>query len=148
MTNIYTYMYLMKITDNFISVGSISNSLNKKILSYFSNYSNNYVDLFAPGNDIYTALPNNKHNFNGGTSLASAITSGVAALLYAYYPNLTASQVKHILMDAGLEYTLEVNTPTEEDKNKTTPFNQLSKSGKVLNAYNAFIMADSISRSN
>jgi hypothetical protein len=49
-------------------------------------------------------------------------------------------------MDAGLEYTLEVNTPTEEDKNKTTPFNQLSKSGKVLNAYNAFIMADSISR--
>ena len=79
---------------------------------------------------------------------ASAITSGVAALIFSYYPNLTASQVKHILMDTGLEYTLEVNTPTEEDKNKTTPFNQLSKSGKVLNAYNAFIMADSISRSN
>ena len=135
-----------EVSDNFISVGSISNSLNKKILSYFSNYSNNYVDLFAPGNDIYTALPNNKHNFNGGTSLASAITSGVAALLYAYYPNLTASQVKHILMDSGLEYDIEVSTPTKDDKNKMTPFNQLSKSGKVLNAYNAFIMADSISR--
>jgi cell wall-associated protease len=79
---------------------------------------------------------------------ASAITSGVAALLYAYYPNLTASQVKHILMASGLEYDIEVRTPTKEDKNKTTPFNQLSKSGKVLNAYNAFIMADSISRSN
>jgi cell wall-associated protease len=137
-----------EVSDNFISVGSISNSLNKKILSYFSNYSNNYVDIFAPGNDIYTALPNNKHNFNGGTSLASAITSGVAALLYAYYPNLTASQVKHILMDSGLEYDIEVSTPTKDDKNKMTPFNQLSKSGKVLNAYNAFIMADSISRSN
>ena len=135
-----------EVSDNFISVGSISNSLNKKILSYFSNYSNNYVDLFAPGNDIYTALPNNKHNFNGGTSLASAITSGVAALLYAYYPNLTASQVKHILMDSGLEYDIEVSTPTKDDKNKMTSFNQLSKSGKVLNAYNAFIMADSISR--
>jgi subtilisin family serine protease len=79
---------------------------------------------------------------------ASAITSGVAALIFSYYPNLTASQVKHILMDACLEYTLEVNNQTEEDKNKTTSFNQLSKSGKVLNAYNAFIMADSISRSN
>jgi subtilisin family serine protease len=114
-----------------------------------SNYGKNDVDLFAPGDKIFTTLPNNKYSNNvGGTSSASAITSGVAALIFSYYPNLTASQVKHILMDAGLEYTLEVNTPKEEDKNKTTPFNQLSKSGKVLNAYNAFIMADSISRSN
>ncbi|QTD36720.1 hypothetical protein JL193_11290 [Polaribacter batillariae] len=51
-------------------------------------------------------------------------------------------------MDSGLEYKIEVNTPTEDNKNKTTPFNQLSKSGKVLNAYNALIMADSISKSN
>jgi hypothetical protein len=130
------------------NIGASTINLNKELKASYSNYSNNYVDLFAPGNDIYTALPNNKHNFNGGTSLASAITSGVAALLYAYYPNLTASQVKHILMDSGLEYDIEVSTPTKDDKNKMTPFNQLSKSGKVLNAYNAFIMADSISRSN
>jgi hypothetical protein len=130
------------------NIGASTINLNKELKASYSNYSNNYVDLFAHGNDIYTALPNNKHNFNGGTSLASAITSGVAALLYAYYPNLTASQVKHILMDSGLEYDIEVSTPTKDDKNKMTPFNQLSKSGKVLNAYNAFIMADSISRSN
>ena len=49
-------------------------------------------------------------------------------------------------MYSGLEYTIDVNTPTKEDKNKTTPLNQLSKSGKVLNAYNALIMADSISK--
>jgi subtilisin family serine protease len=137
-----------EVTDNFLLVGGISNKLNNKFLYSSTNYGNIDVDLFAPADDIYTTLPNNKYILDSGTSLASAITSGVAALLYAYYPNLTASQVKHILMDAGLEYTLEVNTPTEEDKNKTTPFNQLSKSGKVLNAYNAFIMADSISRSN
>ena len=51
-------------------------------------------------------------------------------------------------MDSGLEYDIEVSTPTKDDKNKMTAFNQLSKSGKVLNAYNAFIMTDSISRSN
>ena len=114
-----------------------------------SNYGKNDVDLFAPGDKIFTTLPNNKYSNNvGGTSSASAITSGVAALLFSYYPNLTASEVKHILMDSGLEYDIEVRTPSKEDKNKTTPFNQLSKSGKVLNAYNAFIMADSISRSN
>jgi cell wall-associated protease len=137
-----------EVSDNFLFVGASTINLNKELKASYSNYSNKYVDLFAHGNDIYTALPNNKHNFNGGTSLASAITSRVAALLFSYYPNLTASQVKHILMDSGLEYDIEVSTPTKDDKNKMTAFNQLSKSGKVLNAYNAFIMADSISRSN
>jgi hypothetical protein len=41
-----------------------------------------------------------------------------------------------------------VATPTEEDPEKTTPFNQLSKSGKVLNAYNALLMAARISKGN
>ncbi|WP_298779298.1 S8 family serine peptidase [uncultured Polaribacter sp.] len=135
-----------EITDNFMLIGSSSFNLNIKLLSYYSNYGDNDVDLFAPGQKIYTTLPNNKYKFESGTSLASAITSGVAGLIRSYYPNLTAPQIKHILMDSGLEYTLEVSTPTKEEKNKTTPFNQLSKSGKVLNAYNALIMADSISK--
>ncbi|TXD49756.1 S8 family serine peptidase [Polaribacter sp. IC073] len=138
-----------EISNNFLKVGSSGLYINKKLKSSFSNYGNNEVDIFAPGEYIYTTFPNNEYNLvYGGTSASSAITSGVAALLYSYYPNLTASQVKNILMDSGLEYTIEVNTPTEEDKNKTIPFNILSKSGKVLNAYNALIMADSISRSN
>lgn len=137
-----------EISDNFLLVSSISNSLDKSFISYFSNYGDKYVDVFAPGDDIFTALPNGKNNFNGGTSLSAAITSGVAALIFSYYPELTASEVKHILMDSGLEYKLEVRTPTKDNKTKTTPFNQLSKSGKVINAYNALIMADSISRQN
>ncbi|GFD91494.1 peptidase S8 [Alteromonas sp. KUL156] len=135
-----------EISDNFVLVGAISKKLGKKFLYRDTNYGNIDVDLFAPGQEIYTAVPNNKYKMDNGTSLSAAITSGVAALIYSYYPNLTASQIKHILMDSGLEYTFEVSTPTKEDKNKTTPFNQLSKSGKVLNAYNALIMADSISR--
>jgi cell wall-associated protease len=51
-------------------------------------------------------------------------------------------------MDSGLECTLEVNTLSKEDKDKTTPFKQLSKSGKVLKAYNVLFMADSILSSN
>lgn len=135
-----------EISDNFILVGGTSRKLNKKLLYKNTNYGNIDVDVFAPAQYIYTTLPDNKYKFDSGTSLASAITSGVAGLIYSYYPNLTASQVKHILMDSGLEYTFNVSTPTKKDKNKTTPFNQLSKSGKILNAYNALIMADSISR--
>jgi subtilisin family serine protease len=105
------------------------------------------VDLFTPGISIYTMKPNNKYTLKfEGTSAAAAITSGVAALIRSYYPDLTASQVKHILMDSGIEYTLEVSTPTKEDPEKTTPFNQLSKSGKVLNAYNALLMAEKLSK--
>ena len=136
----------LEVSDNFMLVGATSFSLSNNFKTESSNYGKIDVDIFAPGKNIFTALPNNKYCYNVcGTSSASAITSGVAALLYSYYPNLTASQVKHILMDSGLEYTIEVHTPAKEDKNKTTPFNQLSKSGKVLNAYNALLMAAEVS---
>ena len=137
-----------EVSDNFLFVGASTINLNKELKASYSNYSNKYVDIFAPGDKIYTTFPNGGKKIDRGTSISTALTSRVAALLFSYYPNLTASQVKHILMDSGLEYDIEVSTPTKDDKNKMTAFNQLSKSGKVLNAYNAFIMADSISRSN
>ena len=136
----------LEISDNFLLVGSSSNKLGASIFSSYSNFGEIDVDLFAPGEDIYTIFPNNKYKFDSGTSLSSTLTSGVAALLFSYYPNLTSSEVKHILMDSGLEFKFEVSTPTKEDKDKKTPFNKLSKSGKVLNAYNALIMTDNISR--
>ena len=145
--NDHGYFNNKEVSNNFLKIGSSGIYLNNKLKSSFSNYGKTEVDLFAPGENIYTTFPENEFDVSyGGTSCAAAITSGVAGLIYSYYPNLTASQVKHILMDSGLEYTFEVSTPTKENKNKTTPFNQLSKSGKVLNAYNALIMADSISR--
>lgn len=134
-----------EISDNFLLVGSTSYNLNDSLLSYYSNYGNNDVDIFAPGENIYTTSPNDNYKFDSGTSLASAITSGVAALILSYYPDLTAYEVKQIIMDSGLEYNLSVSTPTKEDKTKKTPFNKLSKSGKIVNAYNALILADRIS---
>lgn len=134
-----------EVSSNFLLVGATSHKLDKSFKSYFSNYGANDVDIFAPGENIYTTLPKDRYKNDSGTSLASAITSSVAAMVFSYYPNLKASEVKQILVDSGLEFTVEVATPTKEDKNKITPFNKLSKSGKVLNAYNALIMADSIS---
>ena len=141
------YFSTQEVSKNFIKVGASNSILDQNFRSKTSSYGNIDVDLFAPGKNIFTTFPNNKHtSFSGGTSLSSAITSGVAALLFSYYPNLTSSEVKHILMDSGLEFELEVSTPTKDNKDKMTPFNQLSKSGKLLNAYNALIMADSISK--
>lgn len=145
--NDHSYFNDSEVSDNFIRVGSNGIYVDKNLKSSFSNYGKNEVDLFAPGEYIYTTFPNNEFDIiYGGTSASTAVTSAIAGLVFSYYPNLTASQVKHILMNSGLEYNFEVLTPTSEDENKKTPFNQLSKSGKVLNAYNALIMADSIAR--
>jgi subtilisin family serine protease len=137
-----------EVSDNFLLVGSSTYKANENLKANFSSYGKNDVDVFAPGDNLFTAKPFNKYMLDRGTSLSAALISGVAALLFSHYPNLTASQVKHIIMDSGIEYTFPVKTPTKEDKDKMTPFNQLSKSGKVVNAYNALIMADSISKIN
>lgn len=132
-----------EISDNFLLVASSSFKANDSLASFFTNIGNIDVDLFAPGEKIKTCVPNNAYETDDGTSLSAAITSGLAALVRSYYPNLTASQVKHILMDSGVEYTFDVKVG-----DTLVPFNTLSKSGKILNAYNAMIMADSISRAN
>ena len=140
-----TYNNEPEFCDNFLSVGASSKDINSNLIT-FSDYEKEKVDVFAPGVNIYTTLPNNKYHFDSGSSLSSSLTASVAALLFSYYPNLTASQVKHIIMDSGIEYTFPVKTPTKEDNTKTTPFNEISKSGKIVNVYNALIMADEISK--
>ncbi|GGD28439.1 S8 family serine peptidase [Hyunsoonleella pacifica] len=136
----------IEFVNNFISVGGSTCYANEDLNFEDSNYGKKNVDIFAPADKIYTMYPNDEYRFDSGTSLASALTSKVAALLFSYYPNLTAPQVKQIIMDSGVEYTFSVKMPTVENENRTTPFNQLSKSGKIVNAYNALIMADSISK--
>jgi len=135
-----------EVADNFLMVGGSTKDTNENLYYTYSNYGKTSVDVFAPAVDIYTTIPNNEYITDTGTSLAAALTSKVAALIFSHYPNLTASQVKHIIMDSGVKYTFPVKTPTRKEKDKMTPFNELSKSGKIVNAYNALIMADSISR--
>ncbi|AWG24301.1 S8 family serine peptidase [Flavobacterium kingsejongi] len=134
-----------EVSDNFMKVGSISYNLNEKFISSFSNYSDSQVDLFAPGEKIYTTLPNNQYDFVNGTSYSTPIVSGVAALLRSYYPNLSASEVKHILMDSGLSIPINVQVPGATE-GTLKPFSELSKSGKVVNAYNALLRAKEVAK--
>ncbi|WP_202702572.1 S8 family serine peptidase [Flavobacterium sp. UGB4466] len=133
-----------EICHNFINVGSTTNKLNENFVSVFSNYGKYNVDLFAPGNEIYTTAAGNTYKFDSGTSLAAPMVSGTAALMWSYYPKLTAAEVKQIILDSGTAYDIEVIVPGTEDKK--LPFSQLSKSGKVLNVYNAMKLAEKISK--
>jgi subtilisin family serine protease len=136
-----------EISDNFLCVGAINDPYGPELLADFSNYGKSDVDVFAPGVRIYATTPNNKYEFLQGTSMASPNAAGVAALIRSYYPDLTASQVKHILMDSGLAINFDVVLSKEDPEapNVMRPFKDLSRSGKIVNAYNAIILADKMS---
>ena len=74
-----------------------------------------------------------------GTSFASPSVAGIAAIIRSLYPSLTAPQVKHIIMDSGLQLSTLVEFGDKSYGKK--PFEELSKSGKIANLYNALIMA-------
>ncbi|WP_405209204.1 S8 family serine peptidase [Aquimarina sp. LLG6339-5] len=133
-------------SDTFMLIGAISNQLNSDLLPYFSNYGKTDVDLFAPGHKIYTTFPKNNYKLDSGTSLAAGIVSGVAGLIRSYYPDLSAIEVKNILMESGTRYNIKAEI-TVDDSKKIVPFSSLSKSGRVVNAYNALLMAEAISKS-
>ena len=141
--NDYLYDDKPEVSNNFISVGSINKNYGEKMVSSFSNYGKVNVDLFAPGEDIYTAIPDNQYGFDSGTSLAAPMVSGAAALIWLYYPKLTVQQVKQIILESGTPYDLDVIVPGTKDKK--VKFSELSKTGKVLNVYNAIQMAKEMS---
>ncbi len=135
---------LTEIADNVLTVGAMTRHFDEKLVASFSNYGKKNVDVFAPGLEIYSTVPKNKYKSIQGTSMAAPEVAGVAALVRSYYPNLTACQVKHIIMDSGIEFHKEVIKPgSETDK---INFDDLSVSGRVLNAYNALLMAEKMSK--
>ncbi len=133
--------------DNFLKVGAATYKVDSTLVNRSSNYGKNEVDVFAPGYRI-NCLTWNGDTTHSGTSHSSAVVSGVAALIFSYYPNLTAAEVKEIIMESGLTIDIIVNKPSFDKKKEKVPFSSLSKSGKIVNAYNALIMADSISKVN
>ncbi|WP_435413486.1 S8 family peptidase [Psychroserpens mesophilus] len=130
-----------EVADNFITVGALTPRYGSGMVAYYSNYGKVNVDIFAPGSEIYSAIPENKYKLQNGTSMSAPNVTGVAALIRSQYPKLTASQVKQIIMDSGLPIETKVVVgESREIKNLT----EISKSGKIANAYNALIMAAQI----
>lgn len=133
-----------EIADNVITVGALTSNYGSEMVATFSNYGHQNVDVFAPGDAIYSTLPNNEYDFMGGTSMAAPAVAGVAALIRSYYPQLSATQVKQIIMQSGLSSKTSVMV-AGDPANKST-FDKVSKSGKMVNAYNALLLADSITK--
>ncbi|MEJ2162056.1 MAG: S8 family peptidase [Robiginitalea sp.] len=131
-----------EIADNVITVGSLDETYGSEMVSSFSNYGASNVDVFAPGGNIYSTMPGNTYEFQDGTSMAAPAVSGVAALILSRFPNLTAAQVKRIILQSGLPVKMPVVLAGDTDLSK--PFSEASRTGKIVNAYNALILADKV----
>ncbi|WP_149205773.1 S8 family peptidase [Flavobacterium johnsoniae] len=135
--------------DNVITIGAINKQYGENVVAGFSNFGKINVDVFAPGEEIYATVPNNKYKFLQGTSMASPNAAGVAALIRSYYPKLKASQVKHILMDSGVALPAQVVLGKGEnpgEKPAAVSSAESSKTAKMVNAYNALLMAEKMSK--
>ncbi|MNQ93407.1 hypothetical protein D3C85_1088730 [compost metagenome] len=81
--------------------------------------------------------------------MASPNAAGVAALIRSYYPKLKANQVKQILMDSGVALPAKVvlgENPNPDAAPVAVSSAESSKTAKMVNAYNALLMAEKMSK--
>jgi cell wall-associated protease len=136
------YYQNKKVAPNWMEIGASSWGKDSSLVASFSNFGKKTVDIFAPGVEIYSTTPNNGYENLQGTSFSAPIASGVAALVWSYFPDLTTAQVKNILSQSSRKFDgLKV---TEPGTGNEVPFSQLSITGGMVNAYEAVKLAQSI----
>ncbi|MFT3945783.1 MAG: S8 family peptidase [Agriterribacter sp.] len=129
---------------NWITVGASGDPAAGGLTASFSNYGKRSVDVFAPGVKIYATLPGgNDYGNLQGTSMASPVVAGMAALLMSYFPDLTAQQIKSVIEQSTTQIKdVKVKKPgTDEDVNMS----ELSTSGGIINTYAAVKLAEALS---
>lgn len=131
-TNLFSPASYASSIDGVISVGATDTSPNRLgNICDFSNYSTTYVELSAPGCDtsrgspygILSTIRLSKYGYLAGTSMASPVAAGAAAVLYSYVRDAYG----RVLTPAEVESTLKAGS-----KNKPE-LNSYIKDGKIAN---------------
>jgi subtilisin family serine protease len=126
---------------NLISVGALSPDGGEFAIAEFSNYGKKEVDVFAPGVYIYSTTPDSTYEYLSGTSMAAPVVSGIAALIRSRYPDLSARQVKQVIVQSAKKIPGEVTQPGTFDK--VSPA-ELSVSGGMVDVVSAMTLASSL----
>ncbi|MGZ4044306.1 MAG: S8 family peptidase [Bacteroidia bacterium] len=135
-----------KEASNFMDVGALSWKADDKIVAPFSNYGKKTVDIFSPGVDIYSTTPKNGYKDASGTSMATPVACGVAAVLKSYYPSLSPQQIKTILIKSSLKTYKGKKVIKPGSKDELVKFEKLGKNAGMVNLYEAIKMADKFAK--
>lgn len=128
--------------NNWITVGASGDPLAGGLTASFSNYGREEVDVFAPGVKIYATVPGgDKYQNLQGTSMASPVVAGLAALLLEYFPTLSARQIIMVIEQSSKAPSDSVKTP---GTGKLVAWSDLCKTGGLINAYEAVKLASTI----
>jgi subtilisin family serine protease len=123
---------------NWIEVGA-SSWHGDNLAADFSNYGRGKVDVFAPGVSILSTIPDAGYGRLDGTSMAAPVVTGIAATLLAYFPELTAVQVREIILQSAVRNTAQAIRPGTDGEQVS--FADLSDTGGVVNLYAAVQLA-------
>lgn len=119
---------------NWIEVGASTWMKKKNLTAPFSNFGKNTVDVFAPGYDIYSCIPESKYTDMSGTSMAAPVVAGLAAVLRSYFPTITAQQTKELILQSSIKYDKKVFIPGTKTK---VLLSDISVTGGIANLYEA-----------
>ncbi len=126
-TNFKTKADESPFVNNMIVVGASTND-NGNLKADFSNFNRKMVTLFAPGDKIYSTVPDGKYEYLQGTSMASPVVAGAAAVLLSYMPTLTPAQIIESLVRTSNRS--QISVPAGDKQNMK--FDMLSQSGGVI----------------
>ncbi len=132
-------LFRPKYAESWIEVGAMTPHNDETLTASFSNWSADKVDVFAPGTEIYATVPDDEYASIQGTSMAAPMVAGLAATLRSYFPDLTAGQIKQIIMDSSVKVDHLVRVPGSDGDQ--AQLSELSVSGGVANTYRAIQMA-------
>lgn len=117
---------------NMIVVGASTKDA-ETLRAGFSNFNSKMVDVFAPGQQIYSTVPDAKYKYEQGTSMASPVVAGAAAVLLAYMPELKPEQIIEALVKTSNKSTVDAALPGDM---KAT-FDTISRAGGVIDVRKA-----------
>jgi subtilisin family serine protease len=132
------YLYTGERAPNFMTIGASSDpKISGSLAADFSNYGKETVDVFAPGVKIYSTLPGgNTYGNQKGTSMATPVVAGIAALLRSYFPHLTAMQVREAIEKSATKGTEAIETYKPGTKEQIA-LTELCRTGGFVNAASA-----------